>query len=197
MAVNRITGVVSGVVTDNRDPRGLGRVKFSSPSLDGGESGWARVAAPSAGNRRGIYFLPEVGDEVLVAFDKGDPRRPYIVGSLWGGKAATRPPESNAGGRNDVRVIRSRSGHQIRFDDSPEGERIEIIHSGGSSIVIDDAGTTIKSDGDMTISAGGKLVLEGRSVEVAADTTATVKGTMVEVSGAASTTIRGGIVRIN
>ncbi len=196
MAVNRISGVVSGVVTDNRDPRGLGRVKLARRASRRRER-LGRVAAPSAGNRRGIYFLPEVGDEVLVAFDKGDPRRPYIVGCLWGGKAATRPPESNAGGRNDVRVIRSRSGHQIRFDDSPEGERIEIIHSGGSSIVIDDAGTTIKSDGDMTISAGGKLVLEGRSVEVAADTTATVKGTMVEVSGAASTTIRGGIVRIN
>ena len=131
MAVNRIPGVVSGVVTDNRDPRGFGRIKFRSPSLGGDESGWARMATPSAGDRRGIYFLPEVGDEVLVAFDRGDPRRPYVVGCLWGGKAETRPPERNTGGRNDVRVIRSRSGHQIRFDDSPEGERIEIIHSGG------------------------------------------------------------------
>src|SRR5664280_3415392 len=109
----RITGVVVGVVTNNQDPDGFGRVKVKFPWLsDVDESDWARVAAPMAGNKRGFYFLPEVDDEVLVAFEHGDVRFPYVLGALWNGKDA--PPATNGDGKNNVRVIQSRSGHVIK-----------------------------------------------------------------------------------
>ena len=82
----RILGVVTGVVTNNKDPDKLGRVKVRFPWLsDTDESWWARVASPMAGKDRGVFFLPEVDDEVLVAFEHGDPRFPYVIGALWNG----------------------------------------------------------------------------------------------------------------
>src|ERR1700750_2275998 len=80
----RIYGVVVAVVTNNQDPDGFGRVKVKFPWLsDVDESSWARIAAPMAGKARGIYFLPEVDDEVLVIFEHGDVRSPYVLGALW------------------------------------------------------------------------------------------------------------------
>ena len=79
----RITGVVIGIVTNNNDPDRLGRVKVRFPWLSGStESHWARVATPMAGNGRGLYFLPEVDDEVLVLFERGDVRFPFVIGAL-------------------------------------------------------------------------------------------------------------------
>src|ERR1043166_3093643 len=122
----RVSGVVVGVVTNNQDPEGMGRVKVKFPWLsDEDESNWARVAAPMAGKERGFYFLPEVDDEVLVAFKQGDVRFPYVVGSLWNGKDA--PPAKNDDGKNDVRVIKSRSGHVVRLTDADGKEMIEIV----------------------------------------------------------------------
>src|SRR5262245_22538227 len=93
-SAGRIYGVVPGVVTSNDDPEKLGRVKLRFPWLsDEVESGWARVALPAAGNLRGVYMLPEVDDEVLVAFEQGDVRFPYVVGGLWSSKLP--PPEEN------------------------------------------------------------------------------------------------------
>jgi uncharacterized protein involved in type VI secretion and phage assembly len=87
----RITGVVIGIVTNNQDPDRLGRVKVRFPWLSGGtESHWARVATPMAGNGRGLYFLPEVDDEVLVLFERGDVRFPFVIGALWNGKDQAR-----------------------------------------------------------------------------------------------------------
>ncbi len=99
-------GVVVAEVADNRDPRRRGRVKVRFRLRSGERTGWARLAVPMAGDRIGTYFLPEVGDEVLVAFERGDPRRPYVLGSLW--SAGARPPETNRDKRNDKRLIRSR-----------------------------------------------------------------------------------------
>src|SRR5687768_7153196 len=83
----RMYGVVIGIITNNKDPDKLGRVKVKFPWLsDTDESFWARTATPMAGNQRGMYFLPEVDDEVLVAFEHGDLRFPYIIGALWNGK---------------------------------------------------------------------------------------------------------------
>jgi uncharacterized protein involved in type VI secretion and phage assembly len=100
----RIHGVVVGLVTNNQDPDGLGRVKVKFPWLsDVDESSWARIAAPMAGKQRGACFLPEVDDEVLVAFEHGDMRFPYVLGALWNGQDA--PPVTNSDGTNNVRMI--------------------------------------------------------------------------------------------
>ena len=119
---NRVYGMVVGVVTNNKDPDALGRVKVKFPWLsDTDESHWARVVTPMAGGGRGFYFLPEVDDEVLVGFEHGDVGLPYVLGSLWNGK--DKPPEKNDDGKNNLRVIKSRSGHLIRLDDTDAKER--------------------------------------------------------------------------
>src|SRR5262245_31955279 len=112
----RIHGVVSGIVTNNQDPDKRGRVKLKFPWLsDTDESWWARIVSPMAGKERGVYFLPEVNDEVLVAFEHGDPRFPLVIGALW--NTEDKPPFTNDDGKNNVRAIKSRSGHTITLGD--------------------------------------------------------------------------------
>jgi uncharacterized protein involved in type VI secretion and phage assembly len=196
--VGRIDGVVTAVVAENHDPEGLGRVQvdFADPKLE--KSGWARVATPMAGDGRGVYLLPEVGDRVLVAFEQGDPRSPFVVGALWGENE--RPPERNEDGRNNRRTIRSRSGHLIRFDDTEGAEKIEIVDSTGNSVVLDAAARaiTVEAEGDLTIrSTGGTLRLQGVRVEIKAAAVIDARGPQVQVVGDAVTSIKGGIVTIN
>src|SRR6266536_6725356 len=150
-APDRVYGVVIGIVTNNDDPDGLGRVKVRFPWLsDSDESWWARIATPMAGNQRGVQFPPEVEDEVLVAFQHGDVRFPYVLGGLWNGKDA--PPESkplDGDGKVAKRVVKSRSGHLIRFDDTDGSEKIEIVDkSEKNSIVIDTANNTVTVQAD-------------------------------------------------
>ena len=114
-------GVFVGLVTDLRDPDGLGRVKVTlpwSPDSDGSRyEAWARVATLMAGKNRGSWFVPDVDDEVLVAFDGGDSRIPYVIGGLWNGKDG--PPASMDGaGQNQTKLIRSRNGVKITLDDT-------------------------------------------------------------------------------
>ena len=94
----RFYGVAIGIVSNNQDPKNLGRVRMKFPWLsDDHESDWSRMASPMAGGGRGAYFLPEVEDEVLVAFEHGDVRCPYVVGGMWNGQDA--PPANNSDGR--------------------------------------------------------------------------------------------------
>ena len=119
---NQLFGVVVGIVTNNKDDEHMGRVSGKFPWLsDEDESTWARVASPMAGGGRGAYFLPEVNDEVLVAFEHGDPRFPYVLGALWNGKDA--PPAENSDGKNNIRVIHSRCGSKVQFDDTDGDEK--------------------------------------------------------------------------
>src|SRR5262249_14595935 len=106
-------GVVPAIVTNNNDPKGMGRVKVKFPWIDVDlESNWARVAAVGAGNNRGLFWLPEVNDEVLVAFEHGDFNQPYIVGNLWNGKDKTPEAISDAvkNGNVEVRTLKTREG---------------------------------------------------------------------------------------
>ncbi|WP_327343097.1 phage baseplate assembly protein V [Streptomyces europaeiscabiei] len=193
-------GVAIGIVTNNRDPDGLGRVKVALPWLaDDAETDWARVAVPMAGAGRGFWFLPEVDDEVLVAFEHGNPEVPYVVGALWNGK--DRPPVTNSDGRNDVRAIRSRSGHVIRLTDTDGDEAIEIVdRSAKNSIVIStkDNRITITADADIVISAGGALRLSGNGVEIVskADVNVQAKSALAVKSGG-RLDIKGSQVNIN
>lgn len=158
----RIQGVVVGVVTNNQDPDNLGRVKLRFPWLsDDYESNWARVAAPMAGKGRGAYFLPEVDDEVLVAFEHGAVERPMVLGALWNGQDS--PPADNQDGKNNVRLIKSRSGLTVKLDDTDGAAKVTISDKDGKSLIELDAskGTiTISSDKDLILSAKGKISLE-------------------------------------
>ncbi len=193
----RFYGVSVGVVTNNQDPDNLARVKVRFPWLsDADESHWARVLTPMAGNERGLYFLPEVDDEVLVAFQHGDVRFPYILGALWNGQ--DKPPETNDGD-NNLRTIKSRSGHIIRLDDTDGAEKIEIIDSSEkNSIVINTAENTITiaADADITIQSGsGKLVLEGNGIELTSQADVVVEASQgMDLQAGSQLNIKGSMV---
>jgi uncharacterized protein involved in type VI secretion and phage assembly len=160
----RIYGVVVGRVTNTQDPDGLGRVKLLLPWLDKNlETGWARVATPMAGAARGFYLPPEVEDEVLVMFDHGDVTAPYVVGSIWNGKA--RPPAPNDDGKNNLRVLKSRSGHTFTLDDTEGEEKVVLSDKTGKNLILIDSKTnsmSIQVDKDLTIQAQGAISLESQ-----------------------------------
>jgi uncharacterized protein involved in type VI secretion and phage assembly len=197
----RLYGVTVGVVTNNQDPDGLGRVKVKFPWLsDDVESHWARVVTPMAGNDRGLFFLPEVDDEVLVAFEHGSPEFPYVLGALWNGK--DKAPESNDDGENNMRTIKSRSGHVVRLDDTDGSEKIEIVDgSGANSIVISTADNTITitADADITIESGsGKLILSGNGIEIKSQAEVKVEaGANMDLEASGQLNIKGSTVNIN
>jgi uncharacterized protein involved in type VI secretion and phage assembly len=195
--------VAVAVVTNNQDPEGLGRVKVKFPWLsDMDESPWARIAAPMAGNQRGIYFLPEVDDEVLVAFEHGDVRVPYVLGALWNGQ--DQPPVTNADGNNnnDVRMIKSRSGHVIKLNDESGAGTIEISDKdNNNSIVIDvsNGTVTVTANRDITLSASnGTITLTAANVQINSSGPMGMQadGDMnVQTSGVM--TVKGAFVNIN
>ena len=198
---NRFYGVAIGVVTNNQDPEGMGRVKVRLPWLtDDDESHWARVVAPMAGNQRGLYFLPEVDDEVLLAFEHGIVEFPYVLGALWNGM--DKPPETNADGKNNTRTIKSRSGHVIRLDDSDGAEKIEIVDKSGKNSITFDASAntiTIKADKDIAIeSSNGRLKLSGKGVEIKSSGAVRVEADQaMELKANGRMTVKGATVNIN
>ena len=200
-AADRIYVVVVGLVTNNQDPDGVGRVKVRFPWLsDQDESQWARIAAPMAGKDRGVYLLPEVDDEVLVAFEHGDIRRPYVVGALWNSKDT--PPASNSDGKNNIRIIKSRSGHVVKLNDEDGKETIEIIDkSTKNSIVIDTAANsiTITSDKDITLkAANGTITLDAQKVAVKSSADSKIEaGAGMDVKASGTMNIKGATVNIN
>ena len=203
----KITGVVIGVVTDNQDKEGMGRVKVNFPWRDDGDdSYWARIASLMAGGDRGAYFLPEVGDEVLVAFDHGDIHHPYILGALWNGSDP--PPETNGDGKNNIRKIRSRSGHEIIFDDNAEAgqEKIEIHTNADHKIVLDDSAGQEKIE--ITDKSGNNSVVIDsvqNSIAIKSNMTLSIEsqmidiksGGMMNIEATGNLMIKGAMVMIN
>jgi uncharacterized protein involved in type VI secretion and phage assembly len=154
-----------------------------------------------AGSERGSFFLPEVHDQVLVAFEQGDINRPYILGALW--DAQDRPPDTNANGENNLRFIKSRSGHLIRLDDTDGAEKIEIIDkSGNHSITIDTANNaiSIQSSQDINLEAPqGKITLSAQTIEISstADTKVQAQGGLELDGSPGNTDIKGTLVNLN
>jgi uncharacterized protein involved in type VI secretion and phage assembly len=198
---DRFYGVVVGIVTNNQDPDNMHRVKVRFPWLNQDhESNWARVATSMAGNGRGAYFLPEVDDEVLVAFEHGLIDQPYVIGSLWNGK--DKAPESNSDGKNNHRAFKSRSGHIIRFNDQDGAETVEIIDkTGNNKIVIDSAKNTvtIEASSDIEIkSATGKLTLSAVGIELKSKAGVQIEATStMDLKANAQVTVKGAIINLN
>jgi phage baseplate assembly protein V len=197
----RFPGVAVAIVTNNKDPDGLGRVKVKLPWLDERvESGWTRVVTAMAGKGRGLYWLPEVDDEVLVAFEHGRPDSLYVLGGLWNGKDT--PPENNNDGKNNVRALKTRSGHVIRLTDTDGDEKIEIIDkTGKNSIVLSakDKTVTITADADVTItSSNGKLKLSGNGVEITSKAAVKIEASQtMDLKAGPQLNIKGSTVNIN
>lgn len=198
---HRVFGVVIGLVTNNQDPDKLGRVKVKFPWLsDEDESFWARIASPMAGNDRGLYFLPEVDDEVLVIFEHGDLRFPYVIGGLWNGKDT--PPITNEDGKNNLRMIKSRSGHTIRLNDEDGKETIEIIDkTEKNSLIIDTSKNTITiaTDKDITLSATkGTIKLEAQNLELKSSASTKLEaGAGMELKASGTMTVKGATINLN
>lgn len=183
--------VVVGIVTNNRDPDGLCRVKVKFPTLPGNEeSNWARLVSPMAGAGRGFEFIPEVNDEVLVAFEYNDTNRPFVLGALWNGK--DKPPEGsdevvNSTGKVEKRIIRSRSGHTIILDDTDGGEKVSIVDkTGKNSIDIDSQSNSLNikagSKIEVHTQAGHKIVLDSSGITIeAAQKDLTLKGMNIKI----------------
>jgi uncharacterized protein involved in type VI secretion and phage assembly len=186
--MQRENGIVIGIVADLDDPEQLGRVRVKFPHLNGEISNWARIATPMGGKDRGLFLRPERDDEVLVAFEQGDPRRPNVVGSFWS-KADPPPPDDGRPVDNNWRFFRSRAGHLLKFDDTSGAERIEIIGKDGDhKVVIDVSGKKIEiscANGDIALSAPkGKLSIDAQQVEIRASTTMKLEATgAMTVSG--------------
>lgn len=191
-------GVVVGIVTNVKDPDGIARVKVKLPTIsDKLESNWARLVNPMAGPGRGFEFIPEVNDEVLVAFEYGDINKPYILGSLWNGK--DKPPEASnsivaSNGKVQKRIIHSRSGHRITIDDSDGKEKISIIDkTGKNSINIDSSNNqvAINADGNIQLEAKGKVTIKGSDIMLEAKSGAKMKGASVDLDASGKAKIKG------
>jgi phage protein D/phage baseplate assembly protein gpV len=218
-----INGVVPALVSNLDDPDKLGRVKVTFPWIaDTAESPWARVAMAGAGHERGIVWLPEVGDEVLVAFDHGDPRRPYVVGGLHNGKDQL-PVSPVDNGTIVTRAMVSRNGHRLELHDGDDAVTIAtgdgnhriVLDQQGGKILIETTGDvevaskaklSVKAPSGMTFESTGAFELKANGVTIDAGTGAfNAKGVQskvegsgsVEVSSSGQTTVRGSIVKIN
>ena len=192
-------GVAIGLVTDNQDPEGLGRVKVNFPWYDANtQSFWARIAVPMAGNEHGTWFLPEIGQEVLVGFEREDIRFPYVLGALWNGKEP--PPTANSDGKNDERLIRSRSGHELYFNDGAQ-PKVELKLKDGKHLVFDQNGIVLEDEkgdtfkiesnsGAISIKATGQVKIEAASISIQASGA-------LELKAGGTLTLRGSLVQIN
>ncbi len=197
----RVYGIVSGIVTNNKDPEGLGRVMVKFPWLsEESQSDWAKVMSFMAGKERGGFFLPEVEDEVLVAFEHGDINYPYVIGALWNNE--DKPPETNSDGKNNIRIIKSRCGHKVILDDTDGKEKIEVIDkSGNNYVTIDTAKNTIEitSNQDIKLSASnGKISLDAMEIEIKSTANTKIEaGANADLKASANATVKGAMVMIN
>jgi phage protein D len=193
-------GVVPALVTNNTDPDNMGRVKLKFPWLkDDMESDWARVVTIGAGNTRGIQWLPEVNDEVMVAFQYGNFNYPVVVGSVWNGKDALVDTAAVANGKVDKRLMKSREGHTILLDDTSGALVIEIVDKDKNSIKIDTTNkkVTITSKGDIELNATKDVTIKGVNVTVQASGNLEAKGANGKVEASGPLVIKGATVNIN
>ena len=217
--------LLAGIVTNNKDPEKLGRVRVKFPTLtEEHESNWARMVAPGVGKERGLDCLPEIDDEVLVAFEHGDIHRPYIIGGVWNGKDA--PPElvddSVVDGQVRLRTFKTRTGHKVQFVEEDKGgstkgvyvdtvyghqiylndsdKKILIKTGGGHTYELDDQGKKISmsSTGTIEMEAPQKMTLKvGSNTIEMSSSGVKVDGSMIQVQATGVTTIKGSTVKIN
>jgi uncharacterized protein involved in type VI secretion and phage assembly len=194
-----VNGVLLGVVVDNIDPEGQARVKvrFQHRHSSGGldrernirrdeerDELWARVATLMAGDNRGTWFMPDVGDEVLVAFNAGDPTRAYVLGALW--NRTNQPPESMQGG-NQKKVLRTRNGLEITLNDVDGQESLTIETPGGQKLVMRDGPGEIQ----IADANSNSVTFEAAGITVNAPAKVTINAGTVRISAAAITVSAG------
>jgi uncharacterized protein involved in type VI secretion and phage assembly len=204
--------VQNAVVTDNNDPDKLGRIKVRFDwQSDGQSTPWIRMVNPHSGDSRGFYFVPEIGDEVVVGFEHNHPQKPYVIGTMFGGNHS--PQENWVTNSNDIKKIRTKSGHTLEFNDTSGSETLAIYNGSGSSadsnsnkitLSLSPNKITIESQGDIELKATnikleaqGNLDIHGTGVSLKADGQLKAEGATAEIDGTGQVKIQGGIVQIN
>ena len=193
-----LSGAVTGIVTDHKDPDGVGRVRVAFPWLDAEHnSGWARVAFTGGGKDRGITFLPEVNDEVLVLFQHGDPDKPMVIGGLFNGK--DKFPDKKSDATTDRGAVFERgiftNKHKMTFNDKAGNEAITLgLRDKSYMITLDKKGTVISigSDGKVDVKAkqGVTITAETGNIELVAKAgDVKIGGVNVTVEGKAGLTL--------
>lgn len=188
-------GVYVAQVVDIKDPDGQGRIQIKlpwSPDNNGSEYlAWARLATMMAGNNRGTWFIPDVDDEVLVTFNAGNTRHPYVIGTLWNGQDA--PPESMDGsGNNYIKTIRSRNGVRISLNDQDGQESLTLETPGGQSFELKDGPGKV----EIRDSNGNSVEMQSSGITVTASAKVTINASVVEVS-ASAVTVNSGFSRFS
>jgi uncharacterized protein involved in type VI secretion and phage assembly len=177
-------GVYPAWVTNLVDPDKLGRIEVSFPFLgkDGNDAvrAWATLCSPYADDNQGLCILPEVDSQVLVAFEAGSFYRPYIIGSTWNGKAALPHAAESA---NNIRVLHSRSGSVLEFDDTKGSPKVTVSTPSGHEVVLDDGSAEIT----IRHAQGCVITLTSSSIEIQANSSVEVTAPMVEVTAPIST----------
>jgi phage baseplate assembly protein gpV len=180
-----IDGVVIGTVVGLDDPLMLGRVQVQLPFIDALDlSPWARVAMPAAGLASGFYWIPNMWDEVLVAFDQGDVNAPYIIGCLW--SAVTVPPLPSP--LPQMRMIRTPAGNQIIFTEVPPTITITTATM-AQSVVMSPSGVQITAGPNIINMTPDGITLSGPNINLVAGNNVTIAAPNVTVVGAATTTV--------
>jgi uncharacterized protein involved in type VI secretion and phage assembly len=181
----RYFGLYPAIVTDLVDPENLGRVEVEMPWLGEGADGdvraWATLVSPYAEDDQGFEFLPSVDTEVVIGFEAGNPRRPYLVGAAWNGREKLPEPPAAP---NDKRLIRTRSGSLLEFDDTPGAVKVTLSTASGHRLVLDDGASSITVEhangSAVTLNAAGQI-------EVRANATVEVTAAAVNVHAPAAT----------
>jgi Rhs element Vgr protein len=224
-----IQGLQIGVVTDlENDPDSQDRIRVRLPIIDAAEDGvWCRIASLDAGNKRGMFFRPEVGDEVVLGFLNNDPRRPVVLGML---NSSAKPAPLQAANKNDEKGYTSRSGMKMIFNDAekslkietPAGKKLTISEQdgvmkmedeNGNAFSMDSSAVSLKSAGNISLTATGDLTISAANVSIspsssfavssggasinAGSGSASLSAPSVKVEGSGMTTIKGGVVMIN
>jgi uncharacterized protein involved in type VI secretion and phage assembly len=172
---HRHFGVYPALVTDIVDPDRLGRVEVQFPWLGPEPRAWATLCTPYSGDDQGLQIMPEVDTQVIVAFEMGVLARPYVVGTCWNGTEAT--PESPTRA-NDIRVLKTRSGSKLEFDDAAGAAKITLTTPAGHKLELDDGSQ------EVTLSHGGgsSIVIEASGeVRITATSTVDVSATAMNV----------------
>jgi uncharacterized protein involved in type VI secretion and phage assembly len=180
--------LVVGTVTQNNDPDGLGRIRVKHPDLgDDIEGWWARMATLNAGANRGVLMLPQVGDEVVIGFEHGDVRHPYVLGSVWSGSDTPGDDLTKTDGSfgllSDAAITAKAQGTitlTTKQDLSIETDG-KISEKASGDYQVEGASVSIKSNGSVTVEATGDLTLKGATVSLQAQGTVTVSGAQISL----------------
>lgn len=185
-------GVTVGRVINLLDPLALGRVQVQLPMLDDVElSPWARVAVPMAGVAHGHYFIPNPGDEVLIAFENGELNAPYVIGSLWNAMAPPPLPSPLA----QIRMIRTLAGNQVMFTEVPPS--ITILTPGGQTVMLTPAGVQILSHTSVVNLSPDGVTISGPNINLVGTASINLQAPNVTINGAAATTVQSaGVVNV-